>query len=67
VLQFLVRRRRGHKQALLVAGRQSPDNARPGNCGVADGDDILQLGLKDTVARPSVRRTLAAGLRCPYL
>lgn len=49
VLQLLVRRRRRDQQALAVAGRQAPDDARAGDGRVADGDDVLQLGLEDRV------------------
>lgn len=49
MLQLLVRRRRGHQQALLVAGGQAADDARAGDGGVADGNHVLQLGLEDRV------------------
>ncbi|KAF1738575.1 hypothetical protein CRV24_000501 [Beauveria bassiana] len=49
VLQLLVRRGRGHEQALAVAGGEAADDARAGNGGAHDGDDVLQLGLEDAV------------------
>lgn len=49
VLQLLVRRRRRHEQPLAVAGREAPDDARARDGRVADGDDVLQLGLEDRV------------------
>jgi hypothetical protein len=47
VLQLLVGRARGDQQALAIAGRQAADDARAGDGGVADRDDILELGLED--------------------
>lgn len=49
VLQFLVGRRRGHQQAVLVAGRQAADDARAGDGAVGDGDEVGQLGFEDGV------------------
>lgn len=48
MLQLLVRGGRGHQQALAVAGCEAADDARAGNGGAHDGDDVLQLGLEDT-------------------
>jgi hypothetical protein len=48
MLQFLVRRGRGHEQAALVACGQAANYACSGDCGVADGDYVLQFGFEDT-------------------
>lgn len=49
MLQFLVGRCRGHKQAILVADGQTPHDTGSGDGGVADGDDVLEFGLEDGV------------------
>lgn len=51
VLQLLVGGRGRDQQAFAVAGGQAADDARAGDGGVADGDDILELGFEDAVGR----------------
>ncbi len=49
VLQLLVRRRRGHEQAVAVAGGETADDARAADGGVHDGQDVAELGLEGRV------------------
>lgn len=49
VLQFLVRGTGGYEQAFAVAGCEASDYPRAGDCAVADGDYVLQLGFEDAV------------------
>lgn len=53
VLQFLVGGRGGDEQAFAVTGGQAADDACAGDGGVADGNDILELGFEDTVGEES--------------
>jgi hypothetical protein len=39
----------GDQEASLVARGEAPNYARSGDCGVADGDDVLEFGFEDTV------------------
>jgi hypothetical protein len=48
VLELLVGRGGRDEKAALVAGGQAADYSRAGNCGVADGDDVLEFGFEDT-------------------
>lgn len=48
MLELLVGCSGGDEETVLVTGSQTPDNARSGDCGVADGNDILEFGLEDT-------------------
>ena len=49
MLQLLIRSRCRHKQTPPVAGRQASDDAGSSDRAVADGNDVLQLGLEDGV------------------
>lgn len=51
MLQFLVRGRGGDEQAFTVAGGETADDTGAGDGGVADGNDILELGFEDAVGR----------------
>jgi hypothetical protein len=59
VLELLVGCGGGDKETLLVTGGQTADNAGSGDCGVADGNDILEFSFEDTV-----RGVLALALSC---
>ena len=47
MLEFLVGCGCGDEQALAVARREAPDDARPGDRAVRDGDDVRELGFED--------------------
>jgi hypothetical protein len=49
VLELLVGRGGRDEKAALVAGGQAADYSRTGDCGVADGNDVLEFGFEDTV------------------
>ena len=49
MLQFLVGGGGWHEQAFAVSGGETADDVRAGDGGVADGDDVLQLGFEDGV------------------
>lgn len=49
VLQLLVGRGRGNKEAVAVADTETSNDAGAGNAGVDNGDHITELGLEDTV------------------
>lgn len=57
MLEFLVGCGGGDEEAFLVTCGETPDYAGSCDCGVADGDDILEFGFEDTV-RLSVLRSL---------
>ena len=49
VLQLLIGRAGRDQKTPSVAGGQAADDARAGDGAVADGDDVLELGLEDAV------------------
>ena len=49
VLEFLVGCGCGDEQALAVARREAPDDARSGDRAVRDGDDVRELGFEDRI------------------
>lgn len=59
MLEFLVGCGGGDEEAFLVACGEAADYAGSCNCGVADGDNILEFGFEDT-ARLSVLWSFAS-------
>jgi hypothetical protein len=49
VLKFLICGCGGDQESVAVTDAETANNAGTGNTGVDDGDDILQLGLEDTI------------------
>ena len=49
MLELLVGCGGGNKKTLLVTGSQTANDAGSGDCGVADGNDILEFSFEDTV------------------
>lgn len=49
MLQLLIRRARRDKQALAVPCRQASDDPCSSDRAMADGNDILELGLKNAI------------------
>lgn len=48
MLELLVGCGGGNEKTILVTGSQTADDASSGDCGVADGNDILEFGFEDT-------------------
>lgn len=59
MLELLVGCGGGDEEALLVTGGQTANNAGSSDCGVADGNNILEFSFEDTV-----RGVLALALSC---
>lgn len=57
MLEFLVGCGGGDEEAFLVTCGKAADYAGSCDCGVADGNDVLEFGFEDTV-RLSVLRPL---------
>jgi len=49
MLQLLICRGRGHQETVAVTDTQASNNTGASNAGVDNGNNILQLGLKDTI------------------
>ena len=49
LLQFLICSRGRDEESFAVAGCEAPDDSRAGDCGVADGNHVLELGFEDGV------------------
>jgi hypothetical protein len=47
MLELLVGCGGGDEEAFLVTCGQAADDSCSGDCGVADGDDVLELGFED--------------------
>jgi hypothetical protein len=62
MLEFLVGCGGGDEETAFVACSEAADDARSGDGGVADGDDVLEFGFENT-ARVLVSRCLAGVAR----
>ena len=51
MLKLLIGRGSGDEETVLVAGREAPDDARPSDCGMTNGNYVLEFGFKDTARR----------------
>lgn len=55
MLELLVGGRGRDEEAALVARSEAADYSRAGDCGVADGDYVLEFGFEDTGGGELVR------------
>lgn len=64
MLELLVGCGGGNEETLLVTGSQTADDAGSGDCGVADGNDILEFGFEDTASGQFLPLATALAVRC---
>jgi hypothetical protein len=66
VLELLVGCGGGDEEAFLVTCGQATDDSCSGDCGVADGNDVLEFGFEDT-GRVLVLRYLSWSVCAPSI